>query len=72
MTNETNYYKDITEEEKEKIRLEIAKSEYQEYVKEHYKPCSKCGGEATNEFPNNAGVMEECNWFCPSCEWVEN
>ncbi|HIG0355886.1 TPA: hypothetical protein ACX96U_001174 [Clostridium sporogenes] len=63
--------KEPTDEEKEEVKREQAIEDYENLKKEHEKTCPKCGGIAINEFPNNAGVMEECNWHCEKCGWEE-
>ncbi|AUN11589.1 hypothetical protein [Clostridium botulinum] len=57
----------ITDQERDKL---IEKENY-EYAKKYGKICLDCGSIAINEFPNNAGVMEECNWHCEKCGWEE-
>ncbi|ABS42710.1 hypothetical protein [Clostridium botulinum] len=57
----------ITDQERDKL---IEKENY-EYAKKYGKICPDCGSIAINEFPNNAGVMEECSWHCEKCGWEE-
>lgn len=58
-------------EEAKKVALqEIYQEELEEYKKEHTMICPSCGGVATNQAPNGAGILEESNWWCP-CGWEE-
>ncbi|MBZ9616773.1 hypothetical protein [Clostridium estertheticum] len=42
-----------------------------EYEKEHQMVCPNCRYVATNQAPNGAGILEDCNWHCDYCDWEE-
>lgn len=50
---------------------EMYERELEEHKAEHTIVCPKCGGVARNEAPNGAGILEECDWYCTSCNWVK-
>ncbi|NFA60850.1 hypothetical protein K8O96_03200 [Clostridium sporogenes] len=60
-----------TNEQKEEIKREQAIEDYENWKKEHEKPCPKCGATATNLAPNGAGIEEETYWHCEKCGWEE-
>ncbi|WMJ81232.1 hypothetical protein RBU49_02970 [Clostridium sp. MB40-C1] len=71
MNNEKLQEQMEIEEAKRICIQEQFKMKRDEWAKEHKMKCPRCGGIATNEAPNGAGIVEECNFNCYKCGWEE-
>lgn len=75
---QVEYEAALTPQEKEEIEKykrsceeEWEQEEHEKWIKEHIKPCPKCGQDMSDLAPNGAGELVQCDWYCDICGWRE-